>query len=89
MSNWTCNNGSNSMYTNRENTSVSNGACNTGSNSMYKNTENTIVSNGACNTASSNMYKTVKTPMCPTVHVTLDQIVCTKQGKHQCVQRYM
>ena len=48
---------------------------------MHKNTENTIVSKGACNTDSNNMYKTVKTPVCPTVHETIDQTACTITGK--------
>ena len=43
--------------------------------------ENTRVSNGACNTASNSVYKTGKTPVCPTVHVTLHQTVYTKTGK--------
>ena len=77
------NTASNSVKKNPKNASVSKGACNTGSNSMYKNKENTIVSNGACNTASSNMNKTVKTPVCPTVNVTLHQKVCTKTRKTQ------
>ena len=80
------NNASNSVKKNTENASVSNGACNTASNIMYKNRENASVSNGACNNASNSMYKTGKTPVCPTVHATLFQSVCIKQGENQCVQ---
>ena len=48
---------------------------------MYKNWDKTCVSNCACNIGSNSMYKTRKTPVCPTVHVTLDQTVCTKTRK--------
>ena len=36
------------------------------------------MSNGACNTASNSMNKTEKTTVYPTVHVTMDQAICTK-----------